>query len=131
MLSSEVSECEALPHGRRVRRLGEKRVRRRKGRAVQVDPIKPTLKAPGTKRLNLQYDELLSIFAFKFNLRRYAMDDVRKRVVMSRVVVRVARHRISAVGPHRCCSPRQMMPFDSTSIYQGSQCMSMMWRAIS
>jgi len=38
---------------------------------VQVVPIKPTLKAPGTKRLNLKYDELLSIFAFKFNLRRY------------------------------------------------------------
>jgi hypothetical protein len=38
---------------------------------VQVDPIKPTLKAPGTKRLKLNYDELLSNFAFKFNLRRY------------------------------------------------------------
>ena len=49
---------------------------------------------------------------------------------MSRVFVRVARQRISAVGPDRCCSPRQMMPFDSTSIYKGSKCMSMMWRAI-
>jgi hypothetical protein len=29
------------------------------GRAVQVDPIKPTLKAPGTKRLKLKCDELL------------------------------------------------------------------------
>jgi hypothetical protein len=29
------------------------------GEAVQVDPIKPTLKAPGTKRLNLKYDEVL------------------------------------------------------------------------
>ena len=43
------------------------------GRAVQVDPIKPTLKAPGTKRLKLKYDELLSSFAFKFNLRRYTL----------------------------------------------------------
>jgi hypothetical protein len=41
------------------------------GRAVQVDPIKPTLKASGTKRLKLQYDEPLSKVAFKFNLRRY------------------------------------------------------------
>ena len=41
------------------------------GRAVQVDPIKPTLKAPGTKRLKLKYDKLLSSFAFNFNLRRY------------------------------------------------------------
>ena len=40
-------------------------------RAVQIDPIKPTLKAPGTKRLKLNYDEPLSNFAFKFNLRRH------------------------------------------------------------
>ena len=45
--------------------------RRQHGRAVQVDPIKPTLKAPGTKRLKLKYNVLLSTFAFKFNLRRY------------------------------------------------------------
>jgi len=38
---------------------------------VQVDPIKPNLKAPGTKRLILKYDGLLSNFAFKFDLRRY------------------------------------------------------------
>jgi len=38
---------------------------------VQVEPIKPTLKAPGIKRFKLKYDGLLSIFAFNFNLRRY------------------------------------------------------------
>ena len=37
---------------------------------MQVAPIKPTLKAPGTKRLKLKYDKLLSSFAFKFSLRR-------------------------------------------------------------
>jgi hypothetical protein len=37
---------------------------------VQVDPIKPTLKAPGIKLLKLKYDEPLSNFAFNFNLRR-------------------------------------------------------------
>ena len=41
------------------------------GRAVQVDPFKPTLKAPGTKRLKLKHDKLVSSFAFIFNLRRY------------------------------------------------------------
>jgi hypothetical protein len=41
------------------------------GSAVQVDPIKPTLKLPGTKRLKLKCDAPLSFFAFKFNLRRY------------------------------------------------------------
>jgi len=34
---------------------------------VQVDPMKP----PGTKRLKLKCDILLSTYAFKFNLRRY------------------------------------------------------------
>ena len=38
---------------------------------MQVDPIKPTLKAPGTVRLKLKYDEPPSNFAFKFKLRRY------------------------------------------------------------
>jgi hypothetical protein len=41
------------------------------GRAVQVDPIKPTLKAPGTKCLKLKDDDLLSNCAFSFNSRRY------------------------------------------------------------
>jgi hypothetical protein len=35
--------------------------------------MKPTLKAPGTKRLEVQYDELLPNFAFNLKLRRYAM----------------------------------------------------------
>jgi len=38
---------------------------------VQVDPIKPTLKAPGTKRLKLKRDGPLSSFGFKFNLSPY------------------------------------------------------------
>ena len=41
------------------------------GRAVQVDPIKPKLQPPGTKRLKLNCDILLSASAFKLNLRRY------------------------------------------------------------
>jgi hypothetical protein len=38
--------------------------------------MKPTLKAPGIKRLKLEYDELLSSFGFKFNMRRYTMEEV-------------------------------------------------------
>jgi len=38
---------------------------------VQVDPIKPTLKAPAPKRLKLNCDKLLPTSAFKFNLRRF------------------------------------------------------------
>jgi hypothetical protein len=41
------------------------------GRAVQVHPMRPTLKAPGSKRLKLKYGEPLSNYAFNFNLRRY------------------------------------------------------------
>jgi hypothetical protein len=44
------------------------------GRAVQVGPMKPKLKPPGTNRLKLKSEQLLSIslqLAFKFNLRHY------------------------------------------------------------
>jgi hypothetical protein len=38
------------------------------GRAVQVDPTKPTLKVPGTERLKLNYEEMLANFGFKIQL---------------------------------------------------------------
>jgi len=41
------------------------------GRTVQVEPMKPVLKPPGTLPLKLNHDKLLSSFAFNFNLRRY------------------------------------------------------------
>ena len=37
---------------------------------MQLDPIKPTLKAPGGQRLKLKYEEPITNLAFKFNLRR-------------------------------------------------------------
>ena len=40
---------------------------------MEVDPIESTLKAPVAKRLKLKYEELLSSFAFNFDLRRYPM----------------------------------------------------------
>jgi hypothetical protein len=39
-------------------------------RAVQIEPIIITLKAPGPQRLKLEFDGPLSNFAFNFNLRR-------------------------------------------------------------
>ena len=36
--------------------------------------MRPNLKAPGTNRLKLRYDESLSNFAFKFNSRRHTKD---------------------------------------------------------
>jgi len=47
---------------------------------VQVDPIKPTLKAPGYKRLQLKWNDLLSSFAFKFNLPRYTKDEIQRHL---------------------------------------------------
>jgi hypothetical protein len=44
-----------------------------RGRAVQVDPIKPMLKPPGTQLLKLNCDVLLSTSALKFYLRRYSV----------------------------------------------------------
>jgi hypothetical protein len=80
--------CEALIQGvrrRSVRRRVPARVQRRgghrgvhlravltvcgQGEAVQVEAIKPTLKAPGTKRLKLTCDQPLSVllqFCFQF-----------------------------------------------------------------
>ena len=41
---------------------------------MQVAPIKPVLKAPGTRRLKLKHDKSPSNFAFKFNLRHYHLE---------------------------------------------------------
>jgi hypothetical protein len=40
-------------------------------RAVQLDPMKSTLRAPGSKGSKLNCDYALSNVVFKFNLRRY------------------------------------------------------------
>jgi hypothetical protein len=45
----------------------------RLGKAAQVDPINPQLKAPGSKRCKLKYNKLRSTFAFNFNMRCYAL----------------------------------------------------------
>jgi hypothetical protein len=50
--------------------------------------MKPKLKPPGTKRLKLKCDKLLSTSAFKINLRRYNKDvdkdAEREKVVLDR-----------------------------------------------
>jgi len=68
-LSSNVNECKPLLAGGGAGAAGLVHP----GRGVQVDPIKPTLKAPGTKRLKPEYDELLSMFGYNFNLRSYTL----------------------------------------------------------
>jgi hypothetical protein len=46
----------------------------RPGGAVQVDPMKPSLKPPGSKRLKASCDILLPNSAFKVNVRRYTQE---------------------------------------------------------
>jgi hypothetical protein len=48
---------------------------------VQVDLIRPTLKAPGNKRLKLKCDEPLSKIAFNFTLFRYTKGAKTTRVL--------------------------------------------------
>ena len=38
---------------------------------MQIEPIKPELKPPGSKRLKLEYEKPLSNVDLNFNLRRY------------------------------------------------------------
>ena len=79
---------EHLP--RAVRSPALQRVRAQ-GRAVQVDPIKSTFKAPGSERLKLKYDEPVSNVAFRFSLRRYTKVDacpLCRRAIHDRVIIR-------------------------------------------
>jgi len=59
-----------------------------------VYPIKPTLKAPDTKHLRQQNDELLPNFAFKFNLRGYMLE-----LVVSPSVSRHTHPHVRQAGP--------------------------------
>jgi len=43
--------------------------------------MRHTLKAPGSKRVKLEYEKLLSNFAFDFNLRRYTVHHQHQRQV--------------------------------------------------
>jgi hypothetical protein len=60
------------------------------GKAVQIEPIKLTLKAPETKRLKLKHEELLSIFGFTFNLRRYTPRALRPQLRQGLTLVHVS-----------------------------------------
>ena len=56
---------------------------------MQIDPIKLSVKAPGSERLKLKYEKLVSSCGFKFNLRRYNMGAARgdmMRQLAARVV---------------------------------------------
>jgi hypothetical protein len=72
-----------------------------RGRAVQVDPMKPMLKAPISKRLKLEHDKLLSNFAFKFDLRRYneGIKEKERRLFEELDAAKVGRSRLTLLNP--------------------------------
>jgi len=51
------------------------------GEAMQADPMKPVLKAPGTIDLKPFHNKLLSNVAFKFNMRRYTLPPCKPRLL--------------------------------------------------
>jgi len=77
--SFSVQGCRLVPRHMDGGVQGETPWMPRHGQAVQVDPIKPTLTAPGTKRLKLKYDKPLSSFAYNFHLRRYNTEEAAAR----------------------------------------------------
>jgi len=80
--------------------------------------MKPTLKAPGTKRLKLEHDKLLSNFAFNFNLRRYTKVK-RAQLVLEKNLFQlnpVFQRSIQEVGTSRYCPPRHPTYIESLFI---------------
>jgi hypothetical protein len=61
--------------------------------------MKPKLKPPGTKRVELKWDILLSSFAFKLNLRRYTWGGPRAQLERRRVEAEAGRCSLTLSGP--------------------------------
>ena len=57
---------------------------------MQLDPMKPSLKAPGSMLLILRYDGPVSNFAFKFILHRYTEAVAALRDMLRFVVIETA-----------------------------------------
>ena len=62
---------------------------------MQVDPMKPKLKPPGTKRLKLKCAMLLSTSAFRFNLRHYSEAALRGELAAEQSRTKVRRCRLT------------------------------------
>ena len=76
---------------------------------MQFDPIKPTVKVPGTKHLTLKYDEPPSKFAFNFNLRHYV--EVRVDSPGSWLATSPGSSGTVEVGSGQSCLPRHTPSF--------------------
>jgi hypothetical protein len=61
--------------------------------------MKTVLKAPGTVRLKLKYDDLLSSFAFKVNVRRFTKEEARAAEARAAAAAAVGRCRLTLSNP--------------------------------
>ena len=77
---------------------------------MQVDPIKPTLKAPGIELFKLQCDKPLSKFGFNFNLRRF--NENANFTNFGNAMLVLVRMATGEAGPGRCCQPRHLARLD-------------------
>ena len=84
------------------------------GEAVPVEPMKSILKAPGTKRLKLTYDNLLSNVAFNFNLRRYTARR-RRRSTRAPSPRATPPPQPPAPSTRRCTTPRRTSTSSATT----------------
>ena len=66
---------------------------------MQVDPIKPSLKAPEAQHSKLKYDELHSDFAFKFNLRHCIQEREAEAAIYSARLYETEQHQSDWSGP--------------------------------
>jgi len=76
---------------------------------VQVDRLNPVLKVPGAKRLKLKYNEVVSTFAFKFDLRHYTKestirDDLDEAGGVLRTIIRPTLNLLLLFCAHVCAS---------------------------
>ena len=72
---------------------------------MQLDPMTPMLKPPGTKHLKLECKIRLSTFAFKFNLRRHtearaAAAERRAAAAESKMTDMKAKHSAAEAGAY-------------------------------
>jgi hypothetical protein len=66
--------------------------------------MEPTMKATGSKRLKVKYDQLLSNVAFNFNLRRYSVAGIIAKTCVApldraRTMIQVGRCRLTLSNP--------------------------------
>jgi len=83
------------------------------GKAVQVNPMKPVLNPPETKRLRPKHDELLWSFAYNFNLRRYCWGQEIKQSIGEAEIIIASENPYQGTGQYFSRLARAYRPGDA------------------